>query len=241
MPIVYCQLFSGEKLLTDQLLVSIDREVGPNEKDSRGGTFRVPADQLKMIRADQAMRLEFPEKSCPKIENHRRELSAHHRPPDSRPHRALRRGVRVRGVNGSAFLAVCVRSWRTVGWISGEKSDCRQLPLEASPPHSPIRWTWSRRLSAAEMAGGARHLDQRRRASMGPPPFSGGKGHFLSGLERLRRMGLQACQLRPVTGVRVRPCRRFRQHSQPRFAEPAPPVRQATANWPRRQPRIADR
>ena len=62
MPIVHCQLFSGEKLLTDQLLVFIDREVGPNEKDGRGGTFRVPADQLTTIRADQAMRLEFPEK-----------------------------------------------------------------------------------------------------------------------------------------------------------------------------------
>jgi hypothetical protein len=61
MPIVYCQLFSGEKLLTDRLLVSIEREAGPN-KDARGGTFRVPADQLTMIRADQAMRLEFPEK-----------------------------------------------------------------------------------------------------------------------------------------------------------------------------------
>jgi len=62
MPMVYCQLFSGEKLLTDRLLVSIEREVGPNEKDVRGGTFRVPADRLTMIRADQAMRLEFPEK-----------------------------------------------------------------------------------------------------------------------------------------------------------------------------------
>ena len=62
MPIVYCQLFSGEKLLSDRLLVSIEREVGPNEKDARGGTFRVPADQLTMIRADQAMRLELPEK-----------------------------------------------------------------------------------------------------------------------------------------------------------------------------------
>ena len=62
MPIVYCQLFSGENLLTDQLLVSIEREVGLNGKDARGGTFRVPADQLTMIRVDQAMRLEFPEK-----------------------------------------------------------------------------------------------------------------------------------------------------------------------------------
>ena len=62
MPIVYCQLFSGEKLLSDRLLVSIDREMGPNEKDARGGTFRVPADQLAMIRPDQAMRLELPEK-----------------------------------------------------------------------------------------------------------------------------------------------------------------------------------
>ena len=62
MAIVYCQLFSGEKLLTDRLLVSIERESGPNEKNPRGCTFRVPADQLTMIRADQAMRLEFPEK-----------------------------------------------------------------------------------------------------------------------------------------------------------------------------------
>jgi hypothetical protein len=59
---VYCQLFSGEKLLSDRLLVSIEREVGANAKDARGGTFRVPTDQLTMIRADQAMRLEFPEK-----------------------------------------------------------------------------------------------------------------------------------------------------------------------------------
>ena len=62
MPIVYCQLFSGEKLLTDQLLVSVDREVGPDKKDARGGTFRVPVDQLKTIGDDQALRLEFPEK-----------------------------------------------------------------------------------------------------------------------------------------------------------------------------------
>ena len=62
MPMVYCQLFSEEKLLTDRLLVSIEREVGPNKKDARGGTFRVPADHLTMIRADQTMRLEFPEK-----------------------------------------------------------------------------------------------------------------------------------------------------------------------------------
>ena len=62
MPIVYCQLFSGEKLLTNQLLVSVEREVGPNKRDARGGTFRVPPDQLTTIRADQAMRLEFPEK-----------------------------------------------------------------------------------------------------------------------------------------------------------------------------------
>ena len=62
MPIVYCQLFSGEKLLTDRILVSIDRKVGPNEKDVRGGTFRVPPDQTATIRADQAMRLELPEK-----------------------------------------------------------------------------------------------------------------------------------------------------------------------------------
>jgi hypothetical protein len=62
MSMVYCQLFSGENLLTDHLLVSIERETRPNEKDARGGTFRVPEDQLKTIRADQAMRLEFPEK-----------------------------------------------------------------------------------------------------------------------------------------------------------------------------------
>ncbi len=36
MAIVYCQLFSGEKLLTDRLLVSIEREVGPNEKKCAG-------------------------------------------------------------------------------------------------------------------------------------------------------------------------------------------------------------
>jgi hypothetical protein len=59
---VYCQLFSGEKLLTDRLLVSIEREVGPDDKNARGGTFRVPPDQLTTIRGDQAMRLEFPEK-----------------------------------------------------------------------------------------------------------------------------------------------------------------------------------
>jgi hypothetical protein len=62
MPIVYCQLYSGEKLLADRLLVSIEREVGPNATDARGGTFRVPTDQLTTIRADQAMRLEVPEK-----------------------------------------------------------------------------------------------------------------------------------------------------------------------------------
>ena len=62
MPMVYCQLFSGENLLTDHLLVSIEREARPNEKEARGGTFRVPTDQLKTIRAEQAMRLEFPEK-----------------------------------------------------------------------------------------------------------------------------------------------------------------------------------
>jgi hypothetical protein len=62
MPIVYCQLFSGEKLLTDRLLVSIERKVGPNDQDARGGTFRVPAPQLTSIRVDQDMRLELPEK-----------------------------------------------------------------------------------------------------------------------------------------------------------------------------------
>jgi len=62
MAIVYCQLFSGEKLLTDRLLVSIEREVGPSEKNAPGCTFRVPNDQLTTIRTDQPMRLEFPEK-----------------------------------------------------------------------------------------------------------------------------------------------------------------------------------
>ena len=61
MPIVYCQLFSGEKLLADQLLVSIERETRPNEK-AQSCTFRVPDDQLKTIREHQPMRLEFPEK-----------------------------------------------------------------------------------------------------------------------------------------------------------------------------------
>jgi hypothetical protein len=68
MPIVYCQLFSGEKLVTDRLLVSIEREVGPKEKGARGGTFRVPADQPAMIRADQTMRLEFPEKVARRLQ-----------------------------------------------------------------------------------------------------------------------------------------------------------------------------
>ena len=67
MAIVYCQLFSGEKLLTDRLLVSIEREVGPNEKNARGCTFRVPNDQLTTIRAKQVMRLEFPEKIARKL------------------------------------------------------------------------------------------------------------------------------------------------------------------------------
>jgi hypothetical protein len=49
---VYCHLFSGENLLTDRLLVSIEREVGPNKKDARGGTFRVPADHPTMVRVD---------------------------------------------------------------------------------------------------------------------------------------------------------------------------------------------
>ena len=62
MPIVYCQLFSGDKLLNDRLLVSIERKVGPNAKELREGTFRVPEDQRATIRADQAMRLELPEK-----------------------------------------------------------------------------------------------------------------------------------------------------------------------------------
>ena len=62
MPIVYCQLFSGEKLLANRLLVSIEREVGLNGKSVQGCTFRVPDDQLKTIQKDQPMRLEFPEK-----------------------------------------------------------------------------------------------------------------------------------------------------------------------------------
>jgi len=61
MAIVYCQLFSGEKLLTDRLLVSIEREVGPNQNNARGCTFRVPDDQVTTIRAEQVMRLEFQE------------------------------------------------------------------------------------------------------------------------------------------------------------------------------------
>jgi hypothetical protein len=61
MPIVYCQLFSEEKLLADRLLASIDGAAGSNAKDLRRGTFRVPEDQPKMIRADQRMRLDFPE------------------------------------------------------------------------------------------------------------------------------------------------------------------------------------
>ena len=61
MAIVYCQLYSGEKLLSDRLLVSIERESGPQENNARGCTFRVPNDQLTTIRADAAMRLEFPE------------------------------------------------------------------------------------------------------------------------------------------------------------------------------------
>jgi hypothetical protein len=58
MAIVYGQLFSGEKLLADRLLVSVEREAGPNEK-ALDSTFRVPDDQRTTIRADQAMRLEF--------------------------------------------------------------------------------------------------------------------------------------------------------------------------------------
>ena len=54
-------------LLTDRLLVSIEREVGPNEKNARGCTFRVPTDRLTMIRANQQMRLEFPEKVARKL------------------------------------------------------------------------------------------------------------------------------------------------------------------------------
>jgi hypothetical protein len=62
MAIVYCQLFSGEKLLSDRLLVSIEREVGPREENTRGCTFRIPDEQRAAIRAEQVMRLEFPEK-----------------------------------------------------------------------------------------------------------------------------------------------------------------------------------
>jgi hypothetical protein len=61
MPMVYCQLFSGEELLANQLLISIDREPRPNEK-APDCTFRVPADQLKTIREHLPLRLEFPEK-----------------------------------------------------------------------------------------------------------------------------------------------------------------------------------
>ena len=62
MAIVYCQLYAGDKLLSDRLLVSIERGAGPDEKNNeRGCTFRIPNDQLATIRADAAMRLEFPE------------------------------------------------------------------------------------------------------------------------------------------------------------------------------------
>jgi hypothetical protein len=61
MAIVYCQLYSGEKLLSDRLLVSIERGTGAHGENPRGCTFRVPNDQLTTIRADKAMRLEFPE------------------------------------------------------------------------------------------------------------------------------------------------------------------------------------
>jgi hypothetical protein len=67
MPIVYCQLFSGENLITDRLLVSIERKAGANEQGSRGGTFRVPEDQPALVRAEQAMRLELPEKVARKL------------------------------------------------------------------------------------------------------------------------------------------------------------------------------
>lgn len=62
MPIVYCQLFSGEELLADRLLVSIDRKVGADNQDARSGTFRVRADQAAAIRPHRPMRLELPEK-----------------------------------------------------------------------------------------------------------------------------------------------------------------------------------
>jgi hypothetical protein len=65
---VYCQLFSGEELLADRLLVSVEKEVGPHAKDLRRGTFRVPEDQPKMVRADQHMRLDFPEKVARRLE-----------------------------------------------------------------------------------------------------------------------------------------------------------------------------
>jgi len=61
MAIVYCQLYSGEKLLADRLLVSIERGAGAHGENLRGCTFRVPNDQLTTIRADKAMRLEFPD------------------------------------------------------------------------------------------------------------------------------------------------------------------------------------
>jgi hypothetical protein len=60
MAIVYCQLYSGEKLLSDRLLVSIERGAGPHGENSQGCTFRVPNDQSTTIRADKAMRLVFP-------------------------------------------------------------------------------------------------------------------------------------------------------------------------------------
>jgi hypothetical protein len=62
MAMVYCQLFCGDNLLTDRLLVSIDRESRLSETKSPDCTFRVPNDHLKTIREQQPMRLEFPEK-----------------------------------------------------------------------------------------------------------------------------------------------------------------------------------
>jgi len=67
MAIVYCQLYSGEKLLTDRLLVSIELKGGANERNPRGCTFRIPNDQLTTIRAEQVMRLEFAEKTARRL------------------------------------------------------------------------------------------------------------------------------------------------------------------------------
>jgi hypothetical protein len=62
MAMVYCQLFCGDNLLTDRLLVSIEREPRTDETKAPDCTFRVPDNHLKTIREHQPMRLEFPEK-----------------------------------------------------------------------------------------------------------------------------------------------------------------------------------